>query len=101
MKRSTLALFFSLLFMAYMGAPLVLKMVDKNIEITMFLDANEEEEKKGNESVKDLETKILSQIFNPEFDDLSTLGKIANHYVLKYSNEFLEHHSPPPEQNIL
>ncbi len=98
MRRSRFALFFGILFMGYMMTPMVIHMIDKDVEICMLMDVNEEEEKKGNESIKDIENKILSQINNPDFQYTEDWSKSTNTQLHLNSSEFLEQCSPPPER---
>ncbi|MBT8272098.1 MAG: hypothetical protein KJO25_08645, partial [Bacteroidia bacterium] len=62
-KRSQIAAVLAILFMAFVSAPLIVQVCDQEYDITVFIDASEEEEKKGNESVKDLEFEIAEMNF--------------------------------------
>ena len=59
MHKSITALFFTLLFSLMMIKSSIITILEFDCEISLLIDANEEEEKEGKESSKDLESKIL------------------------------------------
>jgi len=81
--------------------PNIVAIVDDNYEVSILIDSNEEEEKKGEEKVKDFEIEVLTEdtieynIYN------ASLVKLLNLHSDDYSSLVKELTSPPPEINIL
>jgi len=101
MYKSTIAVFFSLLFVTLITAPTVVLAMDSDYDVSILLETNEEEEKEGKESLKDIEVKVLQILQKSSsdilFSDISILGFHSN----KYSSAHKELLSPPPEHYIL
>jgi len=76
-------------------------LVDADFDVAIFIDTNEEEEKKGNESPKDKEIKIIQSIERHDFLGFDELKNLHDFYSNRYNSEFKELTSPPPEQSIL
>ena len=96
-KRSQIAAFLAILFMGFVSAPLIVHVYDQEYDITIFIDANEEEEKKGNESVKDLEIEIAEMNFRAGLDASDRDLLMLHHYADLYSTLYKELIFPPPE----
>ena len=96
--RIKIALFFTLLFSISLITPTVITFVDDTQDIAFFLDMNEEEEKKGKESSKDLEIKITYDDANIYFL-LKGIQKRKNlaFKAKKYASQFLKIDTPPPK----
>ena len=97
MHKSITALFFTLLFSLMMIKSSIITILEFDCEISLLIDANEEEEKEGKESSKDLESKILQEyVTNISFINSYSSNNIE-FYSNSYSSNFLELFSPPPE----
>lgn len=96
-KRSQIAAVLALLFMGFVSAPLIVQVFDQEYDITVFIDANEEEEKKGNESVKDLEFEIAEMNFRAGLEASDRDLSLLHYYADLYSSLYNELISPPPE----
>lgn len=100
MHKNTIAIFFTILFLALITAPSVLLAIDDSIDVSIFYSLAEEEEK-GNEINKNIEI-ILSKINDAELDFVSTETDFnQGYYFKKYPKPHLNLISPPPEVNIL
>jgi len=99
MVKTTTSFFFSLIFMAFMAAPTIAFLVDKNIDICLVSDINEEE--KGSETFKDIE--IIFSDSNSSKGSLLDLNNenLLEYYFKKYSKPHLNLISPPPDYYIL
>ena len=98
-KRSHIAGFLAILFMGFVSAPVLVQISDLEYDITVFFDANEEEEKKGNESVKDVEFEISELSFRADLEASDKDAVSFHHYSNLYSSLHEEHISPPPESH--
>ncbi len=99
-SRSGIALFCAFLFMGFIVAPSCLQLLDTEYDLSLFIDANEEEEKKGNESVKDIEFRIAQMAFKASINESDRTKGLFNDYTLFYSSLYKEIISPPPELRI-
>jgi len=97
MFRSLIAIFFVSLFMAMIIMPSVVTLLDLDYDLTIMVDANEEEEKEGKESAKDKEIKIIQVIKNGLNTSHSSLSAITRFYSNSYTSNYLELISPPPD----
>lgn len=100
MSKSVTAILFSIIFTSLTVIPNVIALVDDNFEISILIDSNEEEEKKGEEKVKDFEIEILAEdsVENNTYD--ISLVKLLNFHSDNYSSLVKELTSPPPEISI-
>lgn len=100
MNKTVVAVFFSVIFSVLTIAPNILAMVDDNYDISILIDTNEEEEKKGEEKGKDIKIKVPLRN-NAEYTSYYSLARLLNTHSENYSSLFKELTSPPPEQSIL
>lgn len=93
-----LVLFFTFLFSIIIIAPTVITLVDDTCDVALFLELNEEEEKKGNESAKELEIKIYSsnQYGSLIINELQK-KKNVSYNSKEYTSKFPKIDTPPPE----
>lgn len=77
--------------------PSALALVDNDYDLSILIDASEEEEKKGEEKGKDLKIEITSRD-NVEYTLDYCLAKLLNTHSENYSSLFKELISPPPER---
>jgi len=101
MYKSTIAIFFSLLFVTLVTAPTIALVMDADYDVSILLETNEEEEKEGKESLKDIEVKVLQILQKSSSDILSSQISILGFYSNTYSSAHKELVSPPPEYYIL
>ena len=80
--------------------PNIIAIVDDNFEVSILIDSNEEEEKKGEEKGKDFEIELLSKDALENSINNIILVKALNLQSNNYSSLFKELISPPPELNI-
>jgi len=59
--KQLISISFILLFMATITLPSVVVLIDDSVDISLLLDASEEEEEKGNEKNKELEVLQLTE----------------------------------------
>ena len=96
MSKTIITFLFSLIILASIVAPTFVNFSESTIEITEIVDFGEEEENKGNESIKDLEVKIYSSDKEDIFLGLEN-NKRIRFCSKSYSFKFTKLNSPPPE----
>ena len=96
-KRSQIAGCLAFLFLGFISAPVLVHVSDIQYDISVILDANEEEEQKGNESIKDIEFEISQLGFKSEAETSDRNWLSFHHYSNLYSSLYKEQISPPPE----
>ncbi|MFL0353272.1 hypothetical protein [Xanthomarina sp. GH4-25] len=96
MNKTTISIFFTCLFMLFITAPLVINVIDKSIDISIFYSINEEENSQ-NEVSKKLDVNLFTN--NPNLDVLleSTKRNRYNYYRENYKTLALDNFYPPPE----
>ncbi|MGG5488166.1 hypothetical protein [Gaetbulibacter sp. PBL-D1] len=100
MGKKVTSLAILIIFSAFLAAPTIISIVDKDFNVAAFYSVNEEENSQ-NEISKNVEVKFLD---NSLYDDLIVFDnsiKHNSHYQINYSSLSLENLSPPPEQHIL
>ena len=97
MTQPKIALFFAILFSAFILTPSVLMIADQDCDLAIYFNGAEEEEKKGNESPKDAEDKILNDGIAVEEMEYKENNKSFYHYCALHPDEFIQIISPPPE----
>jgi len=100
MTKSNIAIFFSIIFMTLIVVPSVLSLINKDFEISVYLDANEEESKSF-ETDKTLE--LIVDNFNNSsqpFKEITRSMPISYRFKT-YAKAHLNLISPPPELHIL
>ncbi|WP_255554295.1 MULTISPECIES: hypothetical protein [unclassified Tenacibaculum] len=96
--KSKIAFFFIILFAGIIIIPTVISLVDKNQDITIFLELNEEEENKSHKVLKvlDLKTSLLANNTSVFFNDVQKKKNVR----FKSKNYISQHPkilTPPPE----
>ena len=84
--------------MGLIVAPSCLHFMGSDYDISLFIDANEEEEKKGNESVKNIEFRIAEMAFKASLSESDRPEGVFGHQLIFYSTLYSEVISPPPER---
>ena len=100
MNKTIVAVIFSVIFSVLTIVPEILALVDDNYEISILIDSNEEEEKKGEEKVKDHKIEGPSRDNVEHVNYHNSLAKLLNTHSDNYNSLFKELTSPPPETNI-
>ncbi|UPS92702.1 hypothetical protein [Bizionia sp. M204] len=95
MSKKTIAILFSILFVAFISAPSIIVAVDENVDVSIFYSITEEE----NENFK-------FPLFNSDFNELENLyatnaQDYLGYYFKNYSKPHLNLISPPPDYNII
>ncbi len=98
MTKQTIALFFTLIFVALITVPTVVVAIDDTFDSSIFYSVTEEEENG--------KTKNLISPFSIQNNDITSNFELQNYlffsYQFKnYSKPHLNLISPPPEQHIL
>jgi len=96
MTKSTIVLFFSIIFLTFILAPVIIMAIDDSTDISYFYTISEEE-KTDCEKVK--EVKLLISVSSKELEAFYALKSINQTvYTFKnYSKPHLNLVSPPPE----
>lgn len=83
------------LFVAFLSTPTIVKLIEKNTDLSVFYSFSEEEIHKDYKEIK----ANLNQEFEFTFVNLSniTSSKIISENLSKHDNVFEEIFSPPPE----
>jgi pyridoxine 5'-phosphate synthase PdxJ len=98
MLRKFTALFFLSVFIGYTSLPTVLSVLNTDIDISLFIDTNEEESKEG-EASKEKDVKIIElNILHNSLTD-TTSSENNTIYLKKYTSVYLNLLSPPPENS--
>ena len=101
MTKVLLPYFFTLIILASVLAPSYLNFVNLNTEIIELVDFNQEEENKGNKSLKDFEVKIYYSENNVVLDICLQKKSSLLFYSQNYFFTLNKLNSPPPEQKNL
>lgn len=100
MDKKLIATFFTILFMAMITVPLIVTIVDCDIDTSVFYSLNEEEEN-GEIELKNLKVFVSSPFDNDNIilssKKLHCLGYFHNNYPKPHLNLI----SPPPESQVL
>ena len=100
MKHKAIAIFFTSFFIITVVTPSMVTILNIDCDITILVDSSEEEEKEGKEgkeSSKDKDIKILQNIDHSLNSFISNLVFNQRFYSNKYTSNYLELISPPPE----
>jgi hypothetical protein len=98
MSKLVFTYLFSFVLLASIVAPTYITLTEDSCEVALIADLGEEEEKKGKESVKDLEVKM----YYSDNSESVYIGLEKKKRMRFYSKNYTSHHkkliSPPPEQ---
>lgn len=100
MNKTVITILFSLIFVSFTVAPSILVIVDDTYDISVLISSSEEEEKKGEENIKDIEIEIPSHKTIDQTFHNKTLVNSLKYCGNNYCSLFKELISPPPETNI-
>jgi len=97
MLRKGIAFLLLSIFVLSASMPTIISLIDSDVDISFFLDVNEEESKEKEDS----KTKII-ELNNP---NISLCGleayNLMDFYLKNYAKPYLNLVSPPPEYRIL
>ncbi|WP_274476407.1 hypothetical protein [Mangrovimonas aestuarii] len=98
MPRTTISIFFSILFVLFVSAPTVISVIEKSFDVSVFFSMNEEENNE-NEVSKKLELKMFELTDTAQLSQLERSVKNEIVFYLKpYALLSADNTSPPPEQ---
>ena len=96
--KPKIALFFTILFVGIIITPTVVSLIDKNQDITIFFELNEEEENKGQKVIKVFALKTQVNEYNTSIFFKNIQKKKNVRFKSKtYISEFSKILTPPPE----
>ena len=100
MKQTTIAVFLSIMFTTLTLAPNIIVLMDHDYDVSVLLETNEEEERKGEEKVKDFEIEIPIHLLLDYANNNIKKVETSNLHIDNYSSIYKELTSPPPKLNI-
>ena len=89
-----------MIILASIVTPIITNLSEVNIEIIEIVNYGDEEENKGNESVKDLEVKMYYSENNEPLDISLQKKSSLRFYSQNYFFILNKLNSPPPEQKL-
>jgi len=95
MSKSIGSIFFTLIFVAFLMAPTIIRMIDDSIDISVVYTTSEEE--KGGEKIKDIEVLFFELNHSLDEEVLSLSNGTSHYYFKNYLKPHLNLISPPPE----
>ena len=96
MHKKTVSYFFLIFFTLFIMAPTIVSVIEKSCDVSIFYSVNEEEDK-GNETLKNLELKLSDTAkVTISFFELEK-EKSYHSYIKNYTQLDLECTSLPPE----
>ena len=97
MKKRGVSLFFSVLFLLFIGLPTILTMVDNSIDISLVITTPDDEE-----SEKNLEFQVMFPQVKSNNSGISVSYLKINllYFSKKYGKPYLDIISPPPDYHI-
>ncbi len=95
MSKKTIAILFSVLFLAFITAPTIIIAVDNSVDVSIFYSITEEENENLKLPFPDNAFKGLENLL--VMDSKENLGYFFKHYPKPHLNLI----SPPPELHIL
>lgn len=100
MNKTVIAILFSVIFVSFTITPSILAIVDDSYDISILISSSEEEEKKGEEKIKDFEIEVPSSNMIDQTILNKSLVNSTNFRINNYNSLYKELTSPPPEVNI-
>ena len=95
MSKSIGSIFLTLIFVAFIMAPTIIRLVDDSIDISIIYTTSEEE--KGGEKIKNLEVLFFEHKHSLNEEVLSLNNSASHYYFKNYIKPHLNLISPPPE----
>jgi hypothetical protein len=101
MPKNLVSILLTLIFVGFLTAPTIIKLVDDSVDVSIFYTTSSPEEDKGIEKNNNLEVFFTSLLMS-DLDFSSKENKNSLGYYFKnYSKPHLNLISPPPDLNIL
>jgi len=95
MQKNISSIFLTLIFVAFMMAPTIIRLIDDSIDISVVYTTSEEE--KGGEKIKEIEV-LFSEVKHCLDEEMLSLNNSTSYYYFKnYLKPHLNLISPPPE----
>lgn len=94
MHKKSIAIFFTIIFVALISAPSIIVAIDDSVDVSIFYNVTEEENENIKLSFSYIDFIKLENIFKTDAKEY--LG----YYFKNYPKPHLNLISPPPEQNI-
>jgi len=95
MQKKSIAIFFTIIFVALISAPSIIVAIDDSVDVSIFYTVTEEENENIKLTFSDNDLNKIEYIFFTDIND--SLG----YYFKNYPKPHLNLISPPPENNIL
>jgi hypothetical protein len=101
MPKSIISILLTLIFVGFLTAPTIIKLIDNSADISIFYTTSSPEEEKGADKKIDVEV-LFNTIYMANLDFTSIKkGNNSDFYFKNYPNPHLNLISPPPELHIL
>ena len=101
MSKSIISITLTLIFVGFLTAPTIIKLIDNSVDISIFYTTSSPEEEKGAEKKVDSEI-LFNTILMTNLDNASIKSGINSDFYFKnYPKPHLNLISPPPEIHIL
>ena len=97
MTKLVITYFFSIILMVSVVTPSYFSLVEGSCEITALSDLGEDEENKGEETLKELDVKICQSQNNALLQTDVEEKKLVGFYTKNYNSYKKKLSSPPPE----
>ncbi|WP_250433452.1 hypothetical protein [Hanstruepera flava] len=94
MSKKTIAILFSILFLAFITAPTIIIAVDDSVDVSIFYSVTEEE----NENLK---LAFTDNNFESENISIAVVQENSGYFFKNYQKPHLNLISPPPELSTL
>ena len=96
MSKNIGSIFFTLIFVTFLVAPTIIRLIDDSIDISIIYTTSEEGENSG-EKNKDIEILFFDLSHNLDGDVLSKNDNTIHYYFKNYIKPHLNLIFPPPE----
>lgn len=101
MPKSLVSILLTLIFVGFLTAPTIIKLVDDSVDISIFYTTSSPEEDKGIEKSNNVEV-LFTSLLMSDLDFYSKENKDnLGFYFKNYSKPHLNLISPPPDLSIL
>jgi len=101
MPRNIVSIILTLIFVAFLAAPTIIKLIDNSVDVSIFYSSSSQEEEKGVEKNNDIEI-LLTSFISSDLNSFSTENENSLEYCFKtYPKPHLNLIIPPPELHIL
>lgn len=93
MSRRSISTFFAIIFTLYIAMPMIVTVIDKSFDVSVFFSVNEEEENETHKEQKLISSEASGYSFMSNRNNSAITRGLQN-----YSCPFVENTSPPPER---